>query len=402
MMTVSLWRHFSNSTKTKCTIYARIKYEGQRAELGSTGINIQTSDWDHEAKRVLPTHPQHLSINQDLQELLSRIDIAYQALRKSNRPVKADTILQTYRALFEPQVDPAPKIEVLTIKEVFQRWINHREEILENQQIKYPTFKKNRESKTKFLEYLTEKEKEAVKAIDFNLRAAQRYRTWLEKQGYGYPHINKLMKTLRQAVRWAYEEELTEVNSLEGLRLKREKLKPPVFLFTDQVENLKTVPFQSEVLQKVADLFLIYCRTGFHYSDLKLVIKDSHTKVGKGFAGLDWISHDRMKTGVTAKVPVFDEVKPIVEKYGGWNKLPLLSNQKMNEYLKIIAADRGLPPNISVKVGRNTLADWLLNEKGWSKEAVKVIMGIRTDSILARYVRADERRVVLEMNKLSQ
>ncbi|PQA59414.1 Arm DNA-binding domain-containing protein [Siphonobacter curvatus] len=94
MMTVSLWRHFSNTSKTKCTIYARIKYQGERAELGSTGIKISTSDWDNESKRVLPSHPQYLSINQDLEELLSRVDIAYQELRKTKRRLRHKQFLK--------------------------------------------------------------------------------------------------------------------------------------------------------------------------------------------------------------------------------------------------------------------------------------------------------------------
>lgn len=397
-MTITLWRHYAKSTQSICTIYVRIKFGGERADLGSTGIRIPTKDWDTVEKRVLPTHPQHQSINSDIQAMLSRIDLAYQALRKSSRPFKAKDILHTYRTLFEPETYEPKASKVLSVAEVFQQWVNHREEIYSEGMITYSTFKKNREAKTKLFEYLQEKDKMNLPIHEFNLRAAQRYRAWLEKQKFGYPHVNKLLKTIRQAVRWSFENELSETNPLEGLRLKREKLNTPVYLLPYQVDNLRDVPFRSETLQKVADLFVIYCRTGFHYMDLKLVIDNPGAKIGSGLAGINWIKHPRLKTGVIAKVPIFDEILPIVEKYGGWDKLPLMTNQKMNEYLKVIAADRNLPAALSVKVGRNTLADWLLNEKGWSKEAVKVVMGIRTDAILARYVRPDERRVILELN----
>ena len=123
-----------------------------------------------------------------------------------------------------------------------------------------------------------------------------------------------------------------------------------------------------------------------------------------------------------AQVPAdaWPEVNEIVKKYGGWEKLPILSNQKMNDYLKLVAAEMNVaimqislqerqsrnlnyfPVKLTVKAGRKTLADWLLNELGWSKEAVKVVLGLATDKCLDSYVREDERRVLRELRRSDQ
>jgi hypothetical protein len=136
-------------------------------------------------------------------------------------------------------------------------------------------------------------------------------------------------------------------------------------------------------------------------------------------AEFNFIQWNRGKTDVMAQVPAnaWPEVNQIVMKYGGWDKLPILSNQKTNDYLKLVAAELNvaimriplevrktknltfLPEKLTVKAGRKTLADWLLNELGWSKEAVKVVLGLTTDKCLDSYVREDERRVLRELRR---
>ncbi|MBO9640491.1 MAG: phage integrase SAM-like domain-containing protein, partial [Siphonobacter aquaeclarae] len=356
-------------------------------------------EWDSVNKRVLPAHRQWELLNKQIDDLLDRLDISYKIVSKGGRePVTAGVILACYRNVFEPPKEKHEETGKLFL-DILGFWINNREYQLEKQEIRYSTFKKNREAITKAVSYLEETGKQRVKASEFSIRSAHRYRAWLEDQGYGYAHINKLLKTIRQAVKWAYEHEYIETNTLDGLKLKRDTLPIPAFLTIRQVRDLATKPFQSPVLQRVADLMFVYCRTGFHYTDLKLVIESAQEEIGEGLAGFDWINHARIKTGVFAKVPIFDDLKPIVEKYGGWSKLPLISNDKMNYFLKVIAAERGLNPKLSVKFGRNSFADWLLNEKGWSIPAVKVVLGLRTDAMVNRYVRADERRVALELKK---
>ncbi|SDM41842.1 phage integrase SAM-like domain-containing protein [Siphonobacter aquaeclarae] len=397
-MEVQFFRHFATATKATFTLYARVKYDDNRADFGSTGLRLRPEEWDSVNKRVLPSHRQWEHLNKQLDELLDRLDLSYKIVSKGgNQPVTANAILTCYKDIFEPPKEKKEKEILFT--DLLGFWINSREKELEDGDIRYATFKKNREAITKALSYLNETGRLNVKASEFTLRSAHRYRAWLEDQGYGYAHVNKLLKTVRQAVKWAYEHEYLETNTLDGLKLKRDTLPIPEFLTIRQVRDLATRPFTNPVLQRVADLMFVYCRTGFHYTDLKLVIKSAREEIDKGLAGFDWIKHARIKTGVFAKVPIFDDLKPVVEKYGGWDKLPLISNDKMNYFLKVIAAERGLNPKLSVKFGRNSFADWLLNEKGWSIPAVKVVLGLRTDAMVNRYVRADERRVALELKK---
>lgn len=82
--------------------------------------------------------------------------------------------------------------------------------------------------------------------------------------------------------------------------------------------------FSHLITQEVTDLFVLYSRTGFHYQDLMQILRKPDAYIITGIDGRQWISKPRQRTGVDAKLPIekFKEIKEIVDKYGGWEKLP--------------------------------------------------------------------------------
>ncbi len=60
-------------------------------------------------------------------------------------------------------------------------------------------------------------------------------------------------------------------------------------------------PFTSELLRKVADLFLFQCYTGFAYQDVRSFHPDEHLKLNPG--GRAWVYKPRVKTAETAVLP---------------------------------------------------------------------------------------------------
>jgi integrase len=89
----------------------------------------------------------------------------------------------------------------------------------------------------------------------------------------------------------------------------------------------------NERLNKVRDLFLIGCWSGLRFRDLS-TLRPEHI-------GTDGITIKTHKTGQTVVIPIFPELRTILNKYviDGVQTLPRpLSNQKMNDYIKEIAA----------------------------------------------------------------
>lgn len=64
--------------------------------------------------------------------------------------------------------------------------------------------------------------------------------------------------------------------------------------------------------------------------------------------------------------------KAILEKYD--YELPVISNQKYNDYLKVIMYRLGINKNVTTHSGRHTFATYLIN-KGISIEVIPKIMG---------------------------
>ena len=134
----------------------------------------------------------------------------------------------------------------------------------------------------------------------------------------------------------------------------------------------------SERLEHVRDLFIFSCFTGLAYSDVANLREEN---IRKSFDGKLWIMTKRQKTNTDVNVPLLDIPKMILKKYKGklpnGKILPVISNQKLNAYLKEIADICGIKKNLTT----TTLA------KGVPIETVSKMLGhtnIETTQIYAR------------------
>lgn len=103
-----------------------------------------------------------------------------------------------------------------------------------------------------------------------------------------------------------------------------------VFLTFDELEKLETLDLsENKKLEKVRDLFLIGCYSGQRFSDYTLFDKSEYRN--------GMIHKIAEKTELTSYIPVDSNppLKTLLDKYD-W-KLPKISNQKFNEYIKEIA-----------------------------------------------------------------
>ena len=111
-----------------------------------------------------------------------------------------------------------------------------------------------------------------------------------------------------------------------------------VFLNEDELERLATKKFKNERLSKVRDIFLFSCFTGLAYIDTK---KMTHHNITLGLDSNKWIFTKRQETKTTSNIPLLPEAVHIIETYidhqtclNTGKLLPVLSNQKMNAYLR--------------------------------------------------------------------
>lgn len=118
-----------------------------------------------------------------------------------------------------------------------------------------------------------------------------------------------------------------------------------------------------------------------------------------------WIIKKRHKTKVTSNIRLLDIPKAILNKYEGKLKngqlLPVISNQKMNDYLKEIAIVCGIDKNVTFHLARHSFASQICLSQGVPIETVSKAMGHRNISTTQRYAKVTNEKVDRDVTALS-
>lgn len=160
---------------------------------------------------------------------------------------------------------------------------------------------------------------------------------------------NKELKRLKRILEFAVKEGYLSVNPFR-LMLKEEKLDYNV-LSKNDIDHLLNITFEQPRLTQIRDIFVFQCYTGLSYSDLTTLTKDDIVD--------DVITKRRQKTDVQYVIPVLPIAKEILEKYN--YTLPTISNQKYNQWLKVLGELSGLKKNLHSHLARHSFACLLLN-----------------------------------------
>lgn len=137
--------------------------------------------------------------------------------------------------------------------------------------------------------------------------------------------------------------------------------------------------FLTERLKLVKDIFLFSCFTGLAYADVKK-LKSSEIRIG--IDGKKWLFIKRQKSTTPAPVPLLPLAIEILDKYKDHPKcvandipLPILSNQKMNGYLKEIADLCGIQKELTYHTARHTFATTVTLNNNVPIESVSKMLG---------------------------
>ena len=162
------------------------------------------------------------------------------------------------------------------------------------------------------------------------------------------------MRKLKTILIYAIREGYITTNPITFKFHKDKVEKDPLTL--DEVRRIRTVKLGSKRIENIRDLFILQCYTGLAFRDMScLSVKD--IRIDKD--GKEWIVKERIKTGITALIPILPVVKEILVKYN--YHLPTLTNQKYNSYLKEIQDVCGIKKTLHSHLARHTCGTLLLN-----------------------------------------
>jgi len=154
--------------------------------------------------------------------------------------------------------------------------------------------------------------------------------------------IGKQLSFLKWFLRWSFSQGIHRNNAYDTFRPKlKDTQKKIIFLTWEELTKLRefAIPPAKQSLDRVRDVFLFQCFTGLRYSDVynlrRSDIKEDHIEV------------TTIKTSDSLVIELNKHSKAILEKYQDVvfehdKALPVITNQKMNEYLKELAELAGI------------------------------------------------------------
>lgn len=162
---------------------------------------------------------------------------------------------------------------------------------------------------------------------------------------------------LGKYINLAINKELIEKNPYKNFKVKGEEPER-TFLLMEEIERIEKLDYsENPRLDRIKDLFLFGCFTGLRYSDLIQLAPDHIEITSKGAA----IRIKQQKVGTTVYLPLYSlfngKAEVILQKYLKDVQKSLfnpISNQKANEYLKIIQHDAEINKSLSMHAARHT------------------------------------------------
>ena len=254
-----------------------------------------------------------------------------------------------------------------------------------NVDLKPKTYRKYEIARDKFYKILppTEPVTSITHAVIMDYQASM-------NQYLDYVTTNGYCQRVKTVVQFGIDNGRLKVNPFSGIKLRKGE-KSVQFLTEEEVDKIRTTDFRNESLNRIRDLFVFQAASGLSYTDMaKLKPED----VQRAPNGQYYIHDKRNKTGVYYTAVILDEGVEVLKRYNF--RLPIISNHKVNTYLKAIRDICGIDKPIFSHVARHTYATRCLN-RGIRLEVVAKLLGHSTTKITQHYAKLLQKSILAEV-----
>jgi PAS domain S-box-containing protein len=216
----------------------------------------------------------------------------------------------------------------------------------------------------------------------------EKYLLTVKKMNKNSTH--KVLKHSRRMFNYAFNNGWIDTKPEIWINVKY--VNPPRPLLTiEEIKSLKSLNLGSDIrLIESLDSFIFQIFTGLSYQEVKS-LRNSHIK---NIDGRSWIIIKRKKTGNEQKLILLPDAHNIIEKYKNnqycqqTNQvIPVKSNQKYNESLKIIQSMAGIETKLTSHLGRHVFATTIALSNGMPLVTLSKILGhssVKTTQIYAK------------------
>lgn len=392
------WLQTTRAVNNEAGLYLRITVDGKRVNV-SLKRRVPIDLWDAKKKKAKGTFAKAKQINHYLDEVANKVFQIYQELKYSDQLITAQIIKAKFigedeqsKTLLELIAYHSKKIENTLAAGSIRNF-----GVTENYIKKFMIEK--RKTKDIYLKQLDFKF-----LIDFENYLAN---VW----PVGHPRamsqntIMKHIQRLRKVITLAYHLEWIGRDPFVRWKPIFEK-KVREYLSETELSQLENFDFNSDRLDRVRDLFIFSCYTGISYIDIMNLTKNN---IAIGIDGGNWIVTRRQKTKSSVKVPLLEKAENIINKYANHpmtevssSLLPLITNEKLNVYLKEVANHVGIKKNLTFHMARHTFATTITLSNGVPIETVSKLLGHTKIATTQIYARVLEIKVSEDMEFLKE
>mgnify|MGYP000932804232 FL=1 len=321
-------------------IRMRVNFASKRIEF-TTGYRIDAAKWDTDKQRVRNGCTNKLKqsaseINASLLGYYTEVQEIFKKFEVEEIMPTPEQIKEAFNALHKPIEEVKPrKSTPNAFYKVFDEFVRDCGRQNDWTDSTYEKFAAVKNHLMNFRDGLT---------FDFfDEKGLNDYVTYLrDVKEMRNSTIGKQLSFLKWFLRWAFKKGLHQNNAYDSYKPKlKSTQKKIIFLTWEELNKLREfeIPAAKQALDRVRDVFLFQCFTGLRYSDV-FNLRRSDIKG-------DYIEVTTVKTSDSLIIELNKHSKAILDKYKDVSfeddkVLPVITNQKMNDYLKELAELAGI------------------------------------------------------------
>jgi len=372
-------------------IYMRITVNGKRADM-SAGRECDPTKWNSQAGRAIGTKEETRALNNYLDSLQTKIRNAHQALIDTNQRITTESLQNQFNGKAEKS------------RYLMQLFTEHNAKVkaligngFEANTLKgYNTSEKHL---TAFLQKEYGKTDIEISQLDYAFITGFEFYLKAECKCSGVSAA-KYIKHLKKIVNHCIANSWLTINPFINYK-STAKAKERTYLTQQELDSIANKKLSIERLQQVRDIFVFCCYTGLSYADVK---KLKRSEIAIGMDGERWIFTSRQKTDTSSRIPILPVALEILDRYQDHpqceNKgllLPVLSNQKMNAYLKEIADLCDIVKHLTFHLARHTFATTVTLSNNVPIETVSKMLGHTNIKTTQHYAKVLDLKVSHDM-----
>ncbi len=320
------------------SIFAQVRYGGGKLFKTKTRLSIEKRFWDPEHQRVKATRlfPFYIEYNIRLNKIEEIIQgVYYKAVAANSMPSK-DDFVQALKGDHEN--------EGMTLSKFIDVFIKERKESTHYAAGSGAVYR----VVVKKYRAFCAKTKRQYDFKDIDMAFFFAFTKYLGEGNYSSNYLNKIVVTLKTILNDAKERGYNKYDHYKSKKFTIKRVRTTrVYLNEAELKLLFEHKFKHNYLRNATDSFLIGAWSALRVSDFKKVIKENL----ETYKGMELIKLQTKKGKKPIAVPLHEGIKKVIELRGFPKSI---SNQKLNDYIKVACMEVGIDQKVVIYSSRNS------------------------------------------------